>query len=151
MKAPLKHTGLSQKTTDQIGNNLLSHKETQTAKRLFTSLFSFDSLSQYPLNFDRGYWEKLSRKSRDLLIFPQLKLKKLRVYIKISFHNKKRPHCRDPPQISESNRIQIFGGIEMTSRRIIIYFHKNFSIPESTFQVIPLVLGIGSNCEGVRT
>lgn len=38
----------------------------------------------------------------------------------------------------------------MNCHKKIIIFRKNFSIPESTFQVIPLRLVIGSNDKGVR-
>lgn len=38
----------------------------------------------------------------------------------------------------------------MNSGKKISFFRKNFSIPESTFQVIPLRLVVGSNSEGVR-
>ncbi len=38
----------------------------------------------------------------------------------------------------------------MNSSKKIGFPHKNFSIPESTFQVIPLRLVVGSNSKGVK-
>lgn len=48
------------------------------------------------------------------------------------------------------NNIQIFGGTVMNSHKKIKFSHKNFFIPESTLQVIPVRLIAGSNREGVN-
>ena len=112
-------------------------------------LFSFDSFSEYPQNFDWGYSEKRSKSDSGLCGFSQINRKIPGLFTESSHSDEKCNNARAPPRKSEfrSSHTRTFGGIVLYCRRKGKISQNNFSKPEATFQVIPVRLEIGSNSE----
>lgn len=103
-------------------------KGSRIAKMLSAILFSFDSFSEYPRNFDRGYSEKLSKSNNGLYSFPQINVEKTVLFTKISHSDGNYYNSRAPPRKSEPgiNHIQIFGGTMLNCHKKPSIFKKSF-------------------------
>ena len=122
-------------------------KKPRIAKMLSAVLFSFDSFSEYPQNFDWGYSEKRSKSDSGLCDFSQINREIPILFTKNSHFDEKRNNVRAPPRKSEfrSSHTRIIGGIVMYCRRKGKISQNKISKPEATFQVISVRLGVGSS------
>lgn len=108
-------------------------KKPRIAKKLSAVIFSFDSFSEYPRNFDRGYSEKLSKSDNGLYSFPQINAEKPVLFTESSHSDGIYHNARAPPRKSESsiNHIQVFGGGLMNYQLYSKKFLKKFHNPDN--------------------